>query len=368
MAVAMKIPYLDLSVRDQELKADLLAAVDGVLTHGRIVLGPEVERFEDVVARESQKQHAVGVGSGSDALYLALRSLGVGPGDEVITTAMSWIATANAVTLCGATPVFVDVREDLNIDPEAIERAITPRTKVLLPVHFTGKLCDMGAIMAIAQRHRLTVVEDAAQAFTAELDGRRAGSWGLLSCFSMNAMKVWCSYGEAGAVATDDAALRERLVSLRYAGTINAEDCHWPSINGRLHTLQAAMLLANFPYLEDRIERRRAVARFYSEALSDVVLCPHERVGERSVYYTYTIAASRRQELQAHLTAHGIETKVRHPILMPRHTAYRHLETPALPLAERLVQEILCLPAHEGLTSEETEYIAECIRRFYRRP
>ncbi|HEX6513129.1 MAG TPA: DegT/DnrJ/EryC1/StrS family aminotransferase, partial [Chloroflexota bacterium] len=248
----ISVPFLDLSVKDPDLKAELLQAVDRVLTHGRLVLGPEVQEFEARVAEAAQKQFAVGMGSGTDALYLALRSLDLGPGDEVITTALSWIATTNAMTLCGATPVWVDIGSDLNIDPARIEAAITPRTRAIVAVHFTGTLCDMDAILEIARRHGLMVVEDAAQAFTASVNGRNAGSFGRVSAFSMNPMKVFGAYGEAGAVATDDPELHEKLVSLRYNGTINREDCRYPSINGRLDTLQAAMLLVNLKRLPER--------------------------------------------------------------------------------------------------------------------
>lgn len=361
----MKIPYLDLSIRNKTLKDELLQAVDRVLSHGRIVLGPEVIQFEEQIVKFCQKKYVVGVGSGSAAVYLALRSLDIGPGDEVITTPLSWIATLNAIVLCGATPVFADIGDDLNINADLIEDVITSRTKVLLPVHFTGKLCAMSAIEQIAAKHNLLVVEDAAQAFGASINGRKAGAFGYVNAFSMNAMKVFRSYGEAGAVATDDEPLYEKLVSLRYAGTKNRQDCYYPSLNFRLHTLQAAMLLVNFAYLLKIIARRREIAKFYSEALQDVVMCPSAEVGSDHVYYTYTIIAERRDELQAYLQSKGIETKIHHPILMPYHTAYVHLPKPYIPNAERLVKRILSIPNHEDLTTEQTGYIVACIREFY---
>lgn len=361
----MEVRFLDLSVKDPVLKGDLVQAVDQVLTHGRIVLGPEVAEFEKEIAGLCRQQYAVGVGSGTDALYMALRSLDVGPGDEVITTPMSWIATVNAITLCGATPVFVDVGTDLNMDASLVAQAITPRTKVILPVHFTGKLCDMTTIMEVANEHNVAVVEDAAQAFSAHSKGAVAGSFGLVNSFSMNPMKVFNAFGEAGAVVTSSEEINEKLVSLRYAGTVNREDCHYPSFNGRIDTIQAAMMLVNLRYLENKIARRRATAEFYSTELGEVVICPEERDGDYDVYYTYTILAERRDQLMEYLTSRGIETKIQHPILMPYHTAYKHLPKPNIPMAEHLVERILSIPANEGLGMEETGYVARCIKEFY---
>jgi dTDP-4-amino-4,6-dideoxygalactose transaminase len=360
----MTIPYRDLTVKDESLKKELLEAVSRVLSHGRLIQGPEVETFEKEVAQYCSKRFAVGMNSGTDALYLALRSLDIGPGDEVITTPMSWIATFNAIVLCGATPVCVDIGEDLNIDPGLIEQAVTPKTRAILPVHFTGRICGMDRIMEIADKHGLYVIEDAAQAFGAHSRGRKAGSFGHVSCFSMNPMKVLCAYGEAGAVVTDDETIRDKLVSLRYAGTVNKENCIYPSLNGRMDTVQAAMLLVNMKYLEQKIDKLRAIARFYDEHLSGVVCCPVDD-GTFHTYYNYTIITDKRDELKEYLALRGVETKVQHPILMPRHDAYKLRFTFDIPRADRLVQMILGIPNHENLTFEETEYIAACVREFF---
>lgn len=361
----MKIPYRDLSVKNLGLRDELLRAVGRVLKHGRLILGPEVEEFERQVAKYCQKKYAVGVNSGTDALYLALRSLDIGPKDEVITTPLSWIATLNAITLCQANPVFVDIAPDLNINAELIEEAITPRTKVILPVHFTGRLCNIKRIKEIAKKHRILLVEDAAQAFGAHINGAMAGAFGDVSCFSMNPMKVFGAYGEAGCIVTDDKDLYQKLLSLRYAGTINKEDCHYPSLNGRIDTIQSAMLLVNLKYLAKRIELRRKIAKFYTEALKDVVSCPEEGASHH-IYYSYTIIAERRDELVKYLLSKGIETKIQHPILLPYHTAYRHLFKPNIPLAEELVKKILCIPNQEDLTLEDAKYVVKCIKEFYR--
>jgi len=363
----LKIPYRDLSVRDPALRKALLGAVEDVLSHGRLILGPEVEIFEGAVAKYCEKRFAVGVGSGTQAIYLALKSFNVGPGDEVITTPLSWIATLNAITECGATPVFVDIAEDLNIDATLIPKAITSRTKVILPVHFTGKVCDMVPIMKVASEHNIHVVEDAAQAFGARYLQKPAGAFGKASCFSMNPMKVFNGYGESGAILTDDQEVRDRLTILRYAGTVNRHDCIYPALNGRMDTIQAAMLLVSLDTLEAKIQRRREIASNYSSALKDVVICPTEASGSRDIYYAYTIITERREDLITHMAESGIETQIQHPILMPNHTAYHHLPKPHLPVAEHMVNRILSIPNHENLSDPEIKYVADSIKEFHRR-
>ena len=200
----MKVPFLDLTISNPILKKELLSSIDRVFSHGRIILGPEVQQFEEKIAEYCNRKFAVGTNSGTDALYFALRSLNIGTNDEVITTPLSWIATVNAIVLTGAKPVFVDIKNDLNINPDLIEDAITDKTKAILPVHFTGNMCDMIKINDLAQRNNLIVVEDAAQAFGSKLNDKPSGSFGDIACFSMNPMKVLNAYGEAGAIVTDD--------------------------------------------------------------------------------------------------------------------------------------------------------------------
>ena len=361
----MRIPYRDLSVKNQDLKNELLAAVEKVLSHGRFILGPEHNQFEEKIANYCDRKYCIGVNSGTDALYLVLRALDIGPGDEVITTPLSWIATVNAIVLTGATPVFVDIGYDLNINTELIESAITERTKVILPVHFTGQMCNMKRIIEIAEKHDLIVVEDGAQAFGAVQDGVVCGSFGKLSCFSLNPMKVFNGFGEAGAILTDDVELKDKIVSLRYNGTINKQDCHYSSLNGRLDTIQAAMLLVNLNYLENKIEKRRAIAAAYNEHLKDIVQCPEEQSGNRHIYYTYTILADRRDEMTKHLASKGVETQIQHPIPMPYHTAYKGKFKVDIPVCEEAVGQILCLPNQEDLTMEIVAYVCKHIHEFY---
>ena len=361
----MKVPFLDLTVSDPIIKKELLSGVEKVLSHGRIILGPEVQEFENKIANYCGRRFSVGTNSGSVSLYFALRSIGIGRGDEVITTPLSWIATANAIALTGAKPVFVDIRDDLNINPKLIEESITKNTKAILPVHFTGNMCDMEKINEIAHRHELIIVEDAAQAFGSKLNDKPSGSFGHIACFSMNPMKVLNAYGEAGAIVTDDKIIFEKLTSLRYAGTINKEDCHYPSLNGRIDTIQTAMLNVIMKYVDDKINRRRKVAKLYNQKLNDIVGIPVSDKNCFHSYYSYTITTEYRDELQQFLADNGIETKIQHPILMPYHTAYNGEFKPNIPVAEKLVKQILCLPAHENLNQEQQNYIISKLSEFF---
>jgi len=362
----MHVRFFDLRVDDDEQRAALLGAVDKVLTHGQLMLGPEVEAFEAAVARDAGKRHAVGVGSGSSALYLSLKGLGLGPGDEVITTPLSWIASNHAIASCGATPVAVDIREDFNIDPEKIEAAITPATKAVVPVHFTGRMCQMDRICDIAGANDLLVIEDAAQAYGASYKGRPAGAFSDVAAFSMNSMKVLGAYGEAGAIATDDDELADKLRILRYAGTVRKEISEYIELNHKIDTLQAAMLLVAMDYLPGRQARRREIARCYNEAFKDFAVCPEHAQDWSHAFYIYSIQVDRRDELKAHLEGRDIECKVYHFPLMPDQPAYAHLAKPDIPVARKVASRMLSIPAHEKLTDEEVEYTIKSVQEFYR--
>lgn len=362
-----KVQFLDLRIADDEERAELLAAVEKVFRHGRLVLGPEVPELEAEIAARFGRKYGVGVNSGTDALYLGLKSLGIGPGDEVITTVLSWIATANAIALTGATPVFADIGDDLNVDPDCVRNLITPQTKAIMPVHYTGKVCQMAPLMEMAEERGLLVVEDASQAFDARYRGRPAGAFGHVACFSMNPMKVFAACGEAGMVVMDRQDVYEKLTILRYNGTINREECIEVSLNGRLDTLQAAILLRRLGRVERIIQKRREIARWYDAHLAGVVGIPIEAEGEEDVYYTYQIRAPRRDELKAFLENRGIETKIQHPILMADQPAHRRFARGDFPNARKLVAQILCIPAHEKLSRADVDWTAACIREFYKK-
>lgn len=363
--MTVTVPFLDLRVPDEE-RAALLARLDAVLRHGRLVLGPEVAEIEGLIARFLGRKHAIGVNSGSDAVWLALRAVGIGPGDEVITTPLSFIASANAIRLTGATPVFGDIGDDLNLDPACLEALITPRTKAILPVHWTGRVCRMDQIGDIARRHGLMVVEDCSQAFDATYRGRRSGSFGIVAACSMNSMKVYGSLGEAGVVSTDDDALADRLGLLRYNGMRSREICEEIATNSRLDTIQAAFLIERLERLPAQMARRRAIAAHYNEALADLVEVPLPDPDSLHGYYTYTIQTDARDALMAHMTADGIEVRVQHSPLMPEQAPYAAEGAVAhFPNAQRLIKRVLCLPVHDKLSDAQRDIVVDSVRQFF---
>lgn len=371
-SASMRIPYIDLARQHAPIKEELLAVVGAVIDEGQFVLGRQVAEFEGQFARLCGVSHAVGVNSGTDALILALRALGIGPGDEVITAPNSFVASASSIALAGARPVFVDVGEDYNMDPERLAAAITPRTKAVMPVHLTGHPCAMGAILEIAAAKGVQVVEDCAQAVLAEYDGRRVGSFGAIGCFSTHPLKTLNSCGDGGVVVTDDAELRNRLGFLRNLGLRSREDCVEWSPNSRLDTVQAAVLLVKLRYVEGWTSRRRANARRYRQLLVDVpeIRCPRDGVGTKAAYHTFAIQAERRDELQRDLQARGIGTAVHYPVPIHLTAIGRGLGYGEgdFPVAEAQARRVLSLPVHHQMTDADLEEVCGRIEDFYRSP
>lgn len=369
MTAAVKIPYVNLAAQHAPLKERLIEAVSGVIDRGQFILGQEVTEFERRFAALCQVRYAVGVNSGTDALVLALRAIGIGPGDEVITPPNSFVATASCVAALGARPVFVDVGEDYNIDPALLERAITPRTRAILPVHLTGRPAAMEPVLEVAKAHGLHVVEDTAQAVCAEYKGRRVGSLGTVGCFSLHPLKTLNACGDGGVLTTNDAGLYERFQILRNGGLRTRNDCVAWGYNTRLDTLQAAMLLVKLDYVEEWTEKRRENARLYHQLLADIaeVHPPVDRPYERAVYHTYVIQAERRDALQLYLARRGIGTSIHYPTPIHLQPAAAHLGygPGSFPVAERLADRILSLPVYPELTRHEIEYVADCVRSYY---
>ncbi len=361
----VRVRFLDLRVEDQGEREAILSAVNTVMDHGRVVLGPEVQEFERRIADYCGRKHGVGVGSGTDALILGMKALGIGPGDEVITTPLSWLATGSSILLNGATPVFGDIDESLNLDPATIEKLITPRTKAILPVHFTGRLARMHDIRDIAKRHRLLVIEDGAQAFGATLDDKPCGSFSDLACISFNPMKLLAGLGDAGIVLTDDDAVAERLNLLRHSGVVDRDYCVTLSHNCRLDTLQAAILLKRLAIYPGIVAKRRKVADRYDNELAGIVGIPPRSSNHQDVFYTYTIRTKQRDALRKHLESLGIESKIAHPIVMADQPAFKDKTRGASPKAARLVQEILCIPAHEKLSAGDQGVVIAAIKGFF---
>jgi dTDP-4-amino-4,6-dideoxygalactose transaminase len=360
---ARRVRFADLSVKDPALRRQLTAAFERVLDHGMLLLGPEVEEFERRFAAACMMPLCVGVSSGSSAVYLALKAAGIGLGDEVITTPLSWISTLNALRMTGAQPAFVDVGDDLNLDANQIEAAITPRSKAILPVHFTGRLCEMPAILAVARRHDLSVIEDASQAFGAQIAGIPAGGFGDLGAFSLNPMKVLPGYGEAGAITMRSADVKEKVESLRYAGTVNKETCVSVELNHKIDALQAALLSVSLEHYRSAVAKRHAVALRYWHRIGRLVGFPTvpEIHDGRSVYFNMTVTVPRRDELLVLLRSKGIEASIKHPILMPDQPAHRDLPAAVIPRARALVKEIITLPIHDKMTMDQVDYVCDCV-------
>ena len=248
---------MDLRVSNPRDREGLLNVFNRVMDHGQFIMDKEVHNFEDAFSKYCGRRYCAGVDSGTSALFIALQGMKIGKGDEVITTSLSWIATANAIAMTGATPVFCEIKDDLNIDPESVERMITKKTRAILVVHYTGRIVDIEAFIAISEKYGIPIVEDSAQAFGSKYKEKVAGSFGYVACFSMNPMKVLAACGEAGAIVTDDNELYERIVSLRYNGTVNKEVCIQSSLNGRLDSLQAGILLERMKDVDKKIKKIR---------------------------------------------------------------------------------------------------------------
>lgn len=363
----VRVPYVDIAGQHAPLKSELLEAAGRVLDHGSFILGPEVGEFECDFAGYCGCRFAVGVSSCTGALTLVLVSLGVGPGDEVITAPNSFLASASSIALTGATPVFADVRDDFNIDPALVEAAVTERTKAIMPVHLTGRPADMDPVMEISKRHGIPVVEDCAQAVGAAYRDRKVGTFGVAGCFSLHPLKTLNAVGDGGVIVTDDPDLYGHLIQARNHGLKTRDECEFWSWNMRLDTLQAAMLLVKLEHLDAWTAARRENASFYTGNLEGVVRVPVEMAHEYSVYHTFVIEAERRDELKEFLASRGVDTKIHYPVPIHLQQAASGLgySEGSFPVTERQAGRILSLPVHPGLTTGQLEYVVESIREFY---
>ena len=358
-----RIPFMSLVPKEDA--ADVRAAIERVIARGWFVLGPEVDAFERQFASASGASHAVGVGTGTDAIALILRALDIGPGDEVITSPLSAAYSALAIMMAGARPGFADIDPDrLTIDPRTIEAAIGPKTRAILPVHLYGQAADMAAIQELASRHHLAIVEDCCQAHLATAGGRSVGTIGAAGAFSFYPTKNLGALGDGGAIVTNDAGLAERLKRLRNGGQTDRYHHVEPGINSRLDDLQAAVLAARLPRLAGWTDERRALAKRYRARLegSPVEVPPERDAGH--VYHLFVVRHRARPELQAHLAARGIETLIHYPVPIPQQRALAALDPAACPVASRVCGEILSLPLHPGLTGDEVDEIAAAVHAF----
>ena len=364
-----QVPYVALGQQFEAESASLLARLQGVLASGQWVAGPEVAELEGKLAERLGARECIAVGSGTDALILSLRGLGIGPGDEVITAPNSFIATASAIVHVGATPVFADVLPDQNIDPQRVEAAITSRTRAILPVHLTGRAARMPELLELARRHGLKVIEDAAQAVDARLNGQAAGTFGDLGCFSCHPLKNLNAAGDAGFILANDAELAERLRRARSNGLVDRETALEWGVVSRLDSLQAAVLLERLPKLDGVTQARRRNAEQYRKLLAGVpqVFMPPCRPDEHNVFHTFVVQVERRDELQAFLRQRGVGTAIHYKIPIHLQPAARTLGygVGSFPLAEEQAKRILSLPVNQFLSATDVEHVAASIKEFF---
>ena len=363
------VPYLDLKAQIKALRPELDAALARVLDNCSFVLGPDVAQFEQDFAHFCGAQHCVATNSGTSALHLSLRLLGVGPGDEVITTPFTFAATSWAISYVGAKPVYVDIDEDtFNLDPRLVEKAITPRTKALLPVHLYGLPCDLDALLALGRAHHLPLVEDAAQAHGAQYRGRTVGTFGAMSCFSFYPGKNLGACGEGGALVTNDDALAARARTLRDHGCTRRYHHDEVGYNYRMEGFNGAVLGVKLKYLSAWTAARRSVALRYRELLADTPLrLPQEPDHARSAWHLYTVRHPRRDELKAYLEAHQVGCATHYPLPLHLQKCYADLGYRAgdFPVAEQAARECLTLPIFPELTPEQQQRVATVIQAFF---
>ena len=361
----MKVPLLDLKAQYATIREEVLAAVSDVLESQLCIGGPKVAELECAVTALTGCKYAVGASSGTDALLNTMMSLGLGPGDEVITTPFTFFATAGCIARTGATPVFVDIdSRTYNIDPSRIEEAITPRTKAIVPVHLFGQMADMDPIMEIAGRHGLAVIEDAAQAISATYKGRQAGSIGSAGCFSFFPSKNLGGAGDGGMIVTNDEALYERLMVMRNHGSQPKYYHRYVGGNFRLDPIQAAILLVKLPHLDEWSKARRRNAAWYNQHLAETaIVTPYISPDCVSIYNQYVIRAENRNELLAHMKSNEVGVEIYYPVPMHLQDCFVHLgyKKGDLPESEKAAEQVLALPVYPELTPAMQQHVVAVV-------
>jgi dTDP-4-amino-4,6-dideoxygalactose transaminase len=364
----MNVAFVDLQAQYASIKSEIDKVIADVIAETAFIGGAHLQSFEAAFAQFCNVKHCVGVGNGTDAIFIALKALGIGHGDEVITVANSFIATSEAITTTGARVVFVDIDpKTYNIDTKQIESKITAKTKAIIPVHLYGQPVDMDSILLIARTHKLKVIEDAAQAHGAMYKGRRVGSFGVVACFSFYPGKNLGAYGDAGAIVTDNPELAKKVKMLANHGRIDKYDHEIEGVNSRMDGLQAAILGVKLKYLKEWTEKRRNNARLYNELLKGArVETPIEIDNVEAVYHLYVVreTTGNREKLQAYLKSKGISTGIHYPIALPNLKAYAYLnhKEEDFPNATRASREILSLPMFPELQDSQIKYVCEKVR------
>ncbi|MBK9292946.1 MAG: DegT/DnrJ/EryC1/StrS family aminotransferase [Oligoflexia bacterium] len=366
----MKIPFVDLQSQLKPIRNQINEGINGVLDKCNFILGDDVKKFEDSFAKYCGAKYAIGISSGLDAIHLAMRALEIGEGDEVITQANTFIATALGITMAGAKPVLVDANEsNFLMNVEQIEKAITPKTKAIMPVHLYGRMTDMTPIMKLAKKHDLHVVEDAAQSHGAQLFGARAGSVGAMGCFSFYPGKNLGCYGDGGMVVTNDPQLKDKVEALRNYGSI--KKYHHPIVgfNNRLDTMQAAILNVKLPHLDAYNSARFEAAIKYNKALEGIgdLVLPEIPEKKSHVFHLYVLKTKKRDQLLEFLNNQGVQAGIHYPIPVHMHGAYAHLgyKTGSFPVSEKMASEILSLPMFPELNDVQIDYVKQKVKEFF---
>jgi dTDP-4-amino-4,6-dideoxygalactose transaminase len=359
------VPMVDLKRQYQGIKKEIFQVITEIFNNGQYILGPRVSEFEKKIADYYGVSEAVGVASGTDAIHLSINALGIGEGDEVITTPFTFFATVEAILYTGARPVFVDVEQDtFNMDAGQIEAKITDKTRAILPVHIFGQMADMEDISKIAKRHGLKVIEDCAQSFGANLNGKKAGSFGNTGCFSFYPSKNLGGYGDGGIIILNDTKIADKVRKLRNHGSQSSYIHEDVGFNSRLDEIQAGILLVKLKYIDEYNIARRQKAALYTELLSDKVKCPVEKKGAYHVFHQYTIRSNKRHEIQKRLRDKRVSSVVYYPVPLHLQKALRFLgyKEGDFPVAEKSADEVLSLPIYPELEESVIEKIAEIIR------
>lgn len=365
----MDVPFINLKSQYAQIRWEILKVVQEVLEEQQFRGGEWVIKFEREISNYIGCKHAIGVGSGTDALVLALKAIGVQEGDEVITTPFSFIATASSIVIAGGKPVFADIEPDTyTLSPVEVESKITERTRVVLPVHLFGQCADMESFVGLAQKYNLKLVEDSAQAIGASLNNIKAGNWGVASAFSFYPTKNLGGYGEGGLITTNEDEIYEKLLLLRCHGARSQYEHELIGYNSHLDTIQSAILSVKLKYLERWNEKRREIAKYYTEKLSNIdeVITPVERRGAKCVYHQYVIRIKRRDEARLYLRERGIGTGVFYPKPIHKQNAFKVYvsDGESYPEAEKSANEVLALPIYPELSIEQIDYVIECIKDF----
>ncbi len=364
----MEVKFVDLGRQYETLREEILDAVDRISRKGAYVLGEELEAFEKEIAAYCNCKYAIGLGSGSDALILPLRCLDIGPGDEVITAPNSFIATAWTIAHTGARIVFADVDESMNLEPRAVETALTPRTRAIMPVHLTGRIANVERLHEIAVENDALLVEDAAQAIGAKRNSQSIGTYGRFAGVSLHPLKILHVQGDGGICLTNDESLKERLLKMRNHGLADRDTCTFWGVNSRLDEIQAAIGRIKLKHLDNWIARIRRIAAYYRSELSEHVSVPSEYDDEMPVYHRFMIRTSQRDALQRHLAQKGVGAAVNYPSPLHLQPAARSLgyKEGDFPQTERLAKTILSLPLYPEITDDEANYVVTSVNSFFR--